>query len=191
MNLRYRLVLGIPLLLLGVLAPPPRPAVAADCFDVRVDYMGRDFVGFVNGTAFYRWHYRVVGEGCISKAMSHWALQVCQNYWSQISEVTTHCVDSSDPANGVDTYYNYAIGTDPTTGISGLKWNTDHGNVLDSPGEYDDFSFISPGSENLVVVEWGSKSGQILEFGTTTGPSCDPLPAERPSWGHLRTLYRR
>ena len=189
MKLRYRSVLWIPLMLLGVFAPMQQ-AAAATCFDVRVDYMGRDFVGFVNGVAFYRWHYRVTGEGCISKAMSHWTLQVCQNYWSQISEVTTHCVDNSDPPNGMDTYYTYAIGLDPTTGIGGLKWNTDSGNVIDTANEYDDFSFICPGSENLITVEWGSKSGQILEFGTTTGPSCDPTPTERPSWGRLRSIYR-
>jgi len=190
MRLRYRLLALVAVLVLSALAPAPRTASAADCFDVRVDYQGRDFLGFTGGVAYYRWHYRVVGEGCDAKTLSHWVLQLCQNYWPNVSEVSTLSVDSSQPANGDSTWYTYALGTDPTTGVAGLKWNTDHGNAIDSANEYDDFSFISPGSEDLILVGWGSKAGQITEFGTTTGPSCTPLPALHETWGRVKSRYR-
>ena len=178
------------LLLTGALALGPPQARAADCFDIRVEYRGRDFIGFIAGIAHYRWYYRVVGEGCDQKRLSHWVIELCSNYWSRVSEVSTLSVDSSQPANGDSTWYTYALGTDPTTGVSGLKWNTDHGNAIDSVNEYDDFSFISPGSEDLITVGWGSKAGQIYEFATTTGPSCSPSPTTSTSWGHVRRIYR-
>ncbi len=177
------------LLLLGVLVVGA-PARAADCFDVRVDYMGRDYLGAIAGIGYYRWHYRVTGETCDSKTLSHWVLQLCQNYWPNVSEVSTLSVDSSDLPDGTDTYYTYSIGVDPTTGIAGIKWNSDHGNILDKANEYDDFSFVSPGSEELVTVAWGSKAGQILEFGNTIGPSCNPVGIEHRTWGSIKTMYR-
>jgi hypothetical protein len=190
MRFRYRLFAPVAALLLGAFVPAARPAHAADCFDIRVDYQGRDFLGFTGGVAYYRWHYRVVGETCNAKRLSHWVLELCQNYWPNVSEVSTLSVDSSQPADGDSTWYTYALGTDPTTGVSGLKWNTDHGNALDTAAEYDDFSFISPGSEDLIVVGWGSKAGQIVEYGTTIGPSCTPLPALRETWGRVKSRYR-
>jgi hypothetical protein len=187
---RYLMVASATLAIVGVLLTGPRPAAAAGCFDVKVDYLGRDFIGLTLGIPYYRWHYRVTGEGCDDKQMSHWVIQLCENYWPNVSQVSTLSVDASQPANGDSTWYTYAIGTDPTTGVSGVKWNTDHGNALDATGEYDDFSFISPGSEDLVVVGWGSKAGQIIEYGTTVGPSCTPTPAQRQSWAGVKMLYR-
>jgi hypothetical protein len=191
MRLRFAAVLVLGAVLLGSGAPAPKPAAAADCFDVTVDYQGRDFLGFIGGVAYYRWHYRVTGATCDSKTLSHWVLQVCSNYWPNVSQVSTLSVDASQHANGDSTWYTYALGTDPTTGVSGLKWNTDHGNVLDATGEYDDFSFVSPGSEDLITVAWGSKAGQIFDYGTTVGPSCTPTDALHRTWGTLKTIYRR
>lgn len=185
---------GLFLVLLGSILLPAVPGQAGPptpCFDVGVQYTGRDFLYNSYGINYYRWHYRVTGETCINRALSHWVLNICEDYWSSISQISTLSVDSSDPAAGDSTFYSPTIGQDPTTGVDGIKWNTAGGNILDKAGEYDDFSFVSPGNENFITVTWAAKGGTLIDLGTTIGPSCDPLPVEDVTWSGIKTRFIR
>jgi hypothetical protein len=176
------------LCLMGLLSTSP--AFAQACFDADVEYLGRDFVTNIGGVNYYRWHYRATGESCINRGLSHWVLGICDVYFSHISEISTLSVDPSDAANGDSTWYSPQIGFDPTTSISGIKWNYVSGNQMDKQNEYDDFSFISPGNENFIQVVWTGKAGSIVEYGTTIGPSCDALPTQSTTWGGLKSRFR-
>lgn len=164
--------------------PPPQ------CFQVEVIYEGREFLYFEGGFNYYRWHYRVVGDSCITNALSNWMIGVCDELIFGVSDVSTMSVDQSDPANGDTTYYGYEVGWDPNSGLLGVKWEHVSGNELDTTNEYDTFSFISPGLEKDAEVKWVAKDGRIYEGATTIGPGCEPVPVERSSWGRLRALYR-
>ena len=168
----------------------PSLSQAQPCFDADVEYLGRDFVTTIGGVNYYRWHYRVTGENCINRGLSHWTLGICDVYFSHISEISTLSVDSSDPADGDSTWYQPEVGFDAATSISGIKWNHVSGNQIDKLGEYDDFSFISPGNENFIQVVWSGKGGSGTEYGTTIGPSCDALPVQPSTWGAVKARRR-
>ena len=173
------------------LAAPAVARAQSPCFDVSVQYLGRDFVQNIGGIDYYRWNYRVTGEGCINRGLSHWTLEICQNYWDLVSELSELSVDGSDPADGDSTFYMPEIGNDPTTGVAGIKWNVAGGNQIDKAGEYDDFSFVSPGNENYIIVAWAGKAGGQTEYGSTIGPSCDPLPVLHSTWGTIKSRFSR
>jgi hypothetical protein len=178
-------------LLAAVLAlPAARPTLAADpCFDVRVEYQGRTFYGHINNVQYWTWTYRVVGETCLNRGLSHWVLGLCSNYWNSTINVSTTSSDNSDPPNGQNTTYTYQFGNDPTTGQAGLKWNSAGGNQVDKAGEYDTFSFVSPGNENLMGVSWAAKGSTLIEHGTTIGPSCTPVPVETTTWTKVKARF--
>lgn len=164
--------------------PPPQ------CFEIEVIYEGRDFLYSEGSWNYYRWYYTVRGDTCITHALSNWILEVCDEYLPGVSEVSTLSVDQSDPAHGDSTYYAYEIGWQDRVEYFGIKWETVSGNELDTPGEYDSFSFISPGVEVDVEVKWVGKDGLLYDAGTTIGPGCFTVPVEHPSWGRLKTIYR-
>lgn len=191
MSSGQRVRLGIPLIAallfttpLVAQAAPPTP-----CYDVDIQFLGRTVHHVASGVTFYTWNYRVTGQTCINRAMSHWVLEVCPAYQNQITNISTLSVDHSDPAGGDSTTFSTALGNDPTTGVNGLKWNYATGNQLDKVNEYDDFSFVAPGSPTLMNVAWGSKGATIVEHGTVVGPACGPLPVQALSWGALKARY--
>ncbi len=180
------------LLLAGLgLAGLSTPALSGGtpCFDVRVEYRGREYVSTVGIVQYFRWTYRVYGQGCINKGLSHWTLQLCSEALSQSNGTSTQSVDASSPANGTITNYTPVRGLDPTTGITGMKWNFVAGNQVDKPGEYDEFSFIASGT--VTPVTWAAKGSQIVVSGTTFGPSCAPVPVENATWSSIKASYRR
>jgi hypothetical protein len=167
-------------------APPAPP-----CHEVVVLYEGRDFLYNASGLDFYRWHYKVMGDSCISMALSHWIVEVCGDFIDDISEVNTVSIDQSDPANGDTTSYVYETGLDPLSGIAGVKWEHAEGNELDGEAEYDTFSFVSPGHENPnAPVMWLSKGGTLVDAGYVIGPGCVPVSVEELSWGRLKAMWR-
>ena len=177
-------------LIAAILALPALPAKAAPpCFDVRVEYLGRTYYGLIGGVQYWTWSYKVVGETCLNRSLSHWVLGLCQNYWSLAINISTSSVDNSDAANGTTTTYTTAFGADPTTGQAGIKWNTATGNALDKVGEYDTFSFVSPGEENLMGVSWAGKGASLIEHGTTIGPSCTPVPVATTTWSNIKSRF--
>jgi hypothetical protein len=165
---------------------PPVP-----CHQVVVTYEGREFLYNAGGLDFYRWHYTVEGDSCINLALSHWIIEVCEDFIEDISEVSAMSVDQSDPANGDTTYYGHETGYDPLSELSGVKWEYASGNELDIDGEIDSFSFVSPGYENPnAPVMWESKGGQLYDAGFVTGPGCVPVTVEEMTWGRLKAKWR-
>lgn len=171
------------------LSSAPALAGPTPCFDVRVEYRGREYVSTVGIVQYFRWTYRVSGQGCINRGLSHWTLQLCAEALAQSDGTSTQCVDASDAPNGTVTNYSPVRGLDPTTGITGVKWNCVAGNPVNKPNEYDDFSFIASGT--VTPVTWAAKSAQIVVSGTTLGPSCAPVPVENATWSSIKATYRR
>jgi len=177
-------------LVAAALLVPTRPALAADpCFDVRVEYLGRTYYGNIGGVQYWTWNYKVIGETCLNRGLSHWVLGLCQNYWALVRNISTTSTDNSDPPEGTLTTYTTAIGLDPTTAESGIKWNSASGNQLNKVNEYDTFSFVSPGEENLMGVAWAAKGATLVEHGTTIGPSCSPVPVETTTWTKVKARF--
>jgi hypothetical protein len=175
-----------------LLAPIPttRDAAACDtcCFNVRIEYRGREAVKIVDNVQYYRWTYRVYGTNCINTAMSRWVLDMCTDKERQLSEISTQSVDSSDPSNGTTTYYQPAFGKDTATGHTGLRWVYQSGNAINKVNEYDEFSFVASGI--VTQVHWAAKSSCGTVCGTTWGPGCCPVATETATWGWVKTLYR-
>lgn len=170
-----------------LLAPEAR---AQACFDANIQYLGRTFVTNIAGVNYYKWEYRLTGTGCINRALSHWTLGLCQDFWPLVTGYSTESIDNSDLPDGTTTNYsNVQIGDDPTTGVAGIKWNYVSGNELNKVGEYDDFWFISPGDEVAMDVVWAGKGGQAVDYGTTTGPGCKPVPVEQSTWSGLKSRF--
>ena len=177
-------------LLAAALLVPSRPAMAADaCFDVRIEYLGRTYYGNIGGVQYWTWNYKVIGETCINRGLSHWVLGLCQNYWNLVFDISPTSTDNSDLPNGTLTSYTTSVGIDPPTGQSGIKWNHASGNQLDKMNEFDTFSFVSPGEENLMGVAWAGKGGTLVEHGTTIGPSCSPVPVETTTWTKVKARF--
>lgn len=166
-------------------------AQPAPCHEVTISYDGREYQYTVGGIDYYWWNYTVTGDPCITRALSYWVLEICPDFLMVVTDISTLSVDSSDPANGDSTYYDTEIGTDSKTGLTGVKWEHSWGNELDSPGEYDTFSFVSPGVEDPdSPVKWVSKSNQLFDAGYTVGPGC--LPSNRGAccgpWGSVACI---
>jgi hypothetical protein len=166
-------------------SPPPA------CHEISVVYEGREYLFSQDGLDFYRWHYTIVADSCVSKALSYWTLDICTDWLPYIMDVSSFSTDMSDSTNGETTSYRHEIGTDPKTGIIGLKWEHTEGNELDSPGEYDSFSFVCPGPEEiLTTVVWVSKGGLLYDGGTAARPGCIVIQTDRTTWGRLKSRYR-
>jgi hypothetical protein len=190
MTRRHSFLAGLSgLALAALLAPASLQATPTPCFDVGVQYLGRTYFGNIGGIDYYTWNYRVTGETCLNRGLSNWVLGICQNYWNLVTNVSTTSNDVSDLAGGTTTGYVYSIGTDPNSGVSGLKWDFTSGNQLNKPAEYDDFSFVAPGGQSLVTVTYGAKGSTIVETGTTIGPSCTPVPVETTSWSQVKARF--
>jgi len=178
---------------LGGLLFSPRADAAPTpgCYEISVVYEGREYLFSQGGLDFYRWHYTVIADSCVSRALSYWTIDICPDWLPYITDVSTSSTDLSDFANGETTNYRYEIGQDPKTGIIGLKWEHTGGNEIDSPGELDSFSFISPGLEDLSsTVAWVSKGGLLYDGGTAARPGCIVIPTDKTTWGQLKSIYR-
>ena len=190
MKKTYRFVFALLCLLPSMTALPRPLQAAAPCFDARVEYRGRAYVSTVGNVQFFRWTYRMYGQGCINRALSHWTIQLCADAQVLMNQTSNQCVDASDMANGPTTNYSPVRGPDPTTGLTGIKWNTAAGNPIDKAEEYDEFSFVASG--NVTTVNWAAKAAQIILTGTTFGPSCLPVPVENVTWSRIKgAAYNR
>jgi hypothetical protein len=175
-------------LLAALLLPAPSQALPPPCLDVNVEYLGRTLVANIGGVDYYRWCYRVTGQGCLNRGLSHITLELCQDFWDDVLEYSTQTADESDMPNGTTTDYVIEIGNDLTTGVGGIKWEFSGGNPLDLVGEYDTFCFVSTGEER--IANWASKGGQAQDSGTTIGPSCQPVPVRPSTWSSLKARFR-
>lgn len=169
------------------IATPPPP-----CHEIEITYQGREYAYKKQGVTYYRWYYTVTADSCITRAVSHWTIEFCGDWVNFVSAVSTRSVDASDLDGGDTAIYNYEIGYDPTTGLTGLKWEHAGGNELDRVGEYDRFSFICPGTATSESpLEWASKGGQLVDGGKVVGPGCfPPVSTDKITWGRLKALMR-
>ncbi|MBU0648186.1 glycosyltransferase family 2 protein, partial [Patescibacteria group bacterium] len=69
--------------------------------------------------------------------------------------------------------YGVEIGTDPKTGIYGIKWEIEL-----EPDESRDYSFTLEGKKCEACVRASVKAGRYFEIGEITGPSCEFCPGE-------------
>lgn len=180
-------VFGAALLALFLLSPlSSATAQPVPCYDVRVEFRGREATEIIGNVQFYRWTYRVYGVGCINRGLSNWSLELCASM--AISGVSEISVDASDPVNGTVTSYLSTFGQAPLSTIYILKWNFMGGNAINMPNEYDEFSFIASG--NITTVNWSSKGSTTTVTGTTLGPSCAPVASQATTWGGIKSRIR-
>jgi len=185
MKTKIGLLLAVVMVLSSVLAVSAAGMVPDDCDDyVNLGGFTICFLGKSdNGDGYSTWTYLVQSTGEFTeddedttrRALSHWVLQICPSTYGVV-----------DPGKG-DTYttfsgfgdftgrdgveYSVDIGTDPPTGISGIKFD-DAGGQLGKDGvtESDIFQFTLP-TQNIGIgeVEVGLKH-QYAYTGTISGP---------------------
>ena len=129
---------GNPSLSQSCVVPPPPPPTTATIGCVTVS------LASVEGNTFC---YQVTElDHC--KDLSHW-------------DLATDCVvTGGTPACGL------VVGTDPKSGIKGVKWNTE------SEFESGLFCLTVDGHPSLGEVQVASKSGIPISYGTIAGPVC-------------------
>lgn len=189
------LLWGLALMGATLLATPTVTGATGDhngnntgCFHVRVEFVGRVPVQNIGGVQYYRWSYRVYGDGCINRGLSHWVLGLCGDTQKGLTQVSTRSVDNTDPTGGQMSHYTYVLGKDPTTNVNGIKWNFVCGNQINKVSECDEFSFVATGEPTPMT--WAAKGARIVVTGTVPGPGCSPVPTEQVTWGQVKSLFR-
>jgi len=136
----------------------PSSASSATLLGYRITFNGVTY----NPDGTSTWRYTVTPLGIATKALSHWTLGLC---------IPTYGVVSAGPGG-------YEVGTDPTTGVTGIKWETQIG--PDDPAA--SFWFTISGWYQVAVVDVAVKAGQNVATGMVDGPSCDPVePTPTPT----------
>ena len=103
------------------------------------------------------WSYTVTPPGTGGpdiKDLSHWVLGLCE-------PPDDPTVVSSNPAG--------SKGTDPLTGLYGIKWDQQ----ISKTGDPVDHSFVLDGWYRVVEVDIAMKAGSNEFWGKIDGPSCD------------------
>jgi hypothetical protein len=165
----------------SVLAVEPAP-----CFDARIEFRGREATTLVGNVQFYRWTYRVYGQGCINRALGTVTLQSCASM--QVSGISGVSVDGSDALNGLATSYVGVFEQVPMSTAYRIRWDFIAGNPVNKVNEYDEFSFIASG--NITTIDWSAKGAPFVITGTTLGPSCAPVATQPTTWGAIKSRAR-
>lgn len=130
-----------------------------------VEFLGSTYDANAGTTAFA---YSVSGLG-IPPALSHFTLGIegCD-------------IVAGDPEP-------YVIGTDPTTGVTGIQWEL--GLEVDATRVY---TVIVAGQAGVGTVDVAVKGGDMFEAGTIAGPDCACVGAgAAPAEGHIVGVVRR
>lgn len=138
---------------------------------------GDNTLGFDN---WYVWKYKVtvISSGTRGHGLSHWVLELPVCYLTESPLFQE--IEASAGWGGGDKVRIFAPDTadpDPTTGLSGIKWDFVSGDELDTVGEYDYFWFSAP--TNLdIETDWAVKAGRegIFASGQVEGPECPSEP---------------
>lgn len=140
----------------------------------------------------YLWRYQVCASDQTNRGLSHWDLSICdaENSWhlgeDDMLYFDLSFFSGSDPyyytsAQGMT--YRVEFGTDPTTGVKGIKFEyagPDGGQIGDGL-TCDTFEFRLTEYFNVEDRQWGAKGGQELDYGTVGGPSCEPATPPPPT----------
>ena len=140
----------------------------------------------------YLWRYQVCASPATNRGLSHWSLSICdpENSWN-LGEDDMLYFDLSF-FSGSDPYYftsgagvNYVVefGTDPKTGVKGIKFEYDDadGSQIGDGLTCDTFAFRLTEQFEVVSRGWGAKGGQELDFGSVSGPACVPATPPPPT----------
>ncbi len=124
-------------------SPPPPPPASEPPTSTTVGCVTVDFLSQDQNTFCYR-----VTEIDNCKDLSHW-------------DLATNCsVSCGSPLSG------FVVGTDPKSGIKGVKWNTS------SSFDTGTFCLTVEGKATLGEVQVASKSGIPFSYSTIAGPVC-------------------
>ncbi len=142
------------------------------------DQYNIEFLGTSNGGL--TWSYKVTEIS--GQDLSHWTLGLCVDAgavveWSPIE---------GDNGGGIGAV---EIGLDPTTGVTGIKWNTggDFDGDGENAGDMQVFSFTLDAVYPVGTTDVAMKTGGADGIGSATidGPSCDVdvcQTADPPMW---------
>ena len=122
-----------------------------------VEFLGASYDSLAGETTFT---YRVTGQG-VPPALSHFDLELIG---CEFVEAAPGPIE---------------VGTDPTTGIDGVKW--DSGLETDESRIY---TVVLSGEVGIGTVDTAVKSGPTFEAGPIAGPNCEcglPTPAPSPT----------
>jgi len=133
--------------------PPPDP-----CFDVGVNLLSvtPDGDGYI-------WKYEVCAEPCSNRGMSHWVMSICGDPSVPPWDLTLPDVDYFDMGFFDEHYGNYyyttengnkykvELGTDPTTGVKGIKYEFVYGDQI----VYSDDCDGGPDDDDGDDCDWG------------------------------------
>jgi hypothetical protein len=184
--LRFSWSAGILLATLVISTSLPTPAAAQPCFDVRVEFRGREATTLVGNVQFYRWTYRVYGAGCINRALGTFSLESCASM--VISGASESSTDASDFAGGLVSSYLSTFEQVPMSTDYRQKWDFIGGNPVNKVNEYDEFSFIASG--HITTIDWTAKGAPFVITGTTLGPTCAPVANQSTTWGAIKSRAR-
>jgi len=136
------------------------------CEPMTIEFLGEDCTDSI-----CTWSYKVCQPGF---ALSHWVLGLCDWLEGHVTEagfidsggiktVLSRCIEQQ-------TSPCWSFGLDPTTGLSGFKWDN-----LEGPedGECWTFYFTIDVDLEQELIDWKSKNAQCISAGTITGPRCD------------------
>jgi hypothetical protein len=172
------------LLIVVVLLVSVGPALAAsvipgDCVDsVQVAGFTICFVGKTdNNDNTSTWTYAIQSDGDPSTpALSHWTLQLCPATLPYVDPnngdvyVTPATISGFEGREGIE--YTVVLGSDPTTGVSGIKYEDGTPNLGENGQvETDIFQFTLP-TQNIAIGEttFATKAGPGSGTGTIQGP---------------------
>ncbi len=136
----------------------------------KIEFLGTSDAG-------YTWTYRV--SEIAGKDLSHWTLGLCIDT-DEIVDWTPKEGDNNGQIGEVD------FGLDPTTGVSGIKWNTgeDYDGDGDENNDVYEFSFTLSKLYPIQPTPVAAKT-QTVGHATINGPGCDIDVcelAEPPAW---------
>jgi len=190
------LALVVPTIASAALTPPD-PAI----FDVAIE---NTMAGVYDGTG-YVWEYKVTGVNGNNKALSHWTLGLCADWFlpGGNSPLDWSFFDFDDPdylwnapttpapyTGAVGDVYEVEWGLDPTTGVEGIKYNSRQvDGSLNSDGDFEYFSFRLTEEFKAMEANWAAKDGNVpLVYGTVLAPSCEDCPPVVPEPATLLLL---
>ncbi len=124
----------------------PSHYFGSDCANYHIEYLGAYFDG--TNTNF---SYNVSADS--PPAVSHWVLAL------------DSCIEEADIVSATE---NWKFGTDPTTGLRGIKFD----DLEIEAGESQEFFFVLAGYWPEGDTEAAIKAGTLICYNNTTGPVC-------------------
>lgn len=140
----------------------------------------------------YVWTYQVCATPESNRGLSHWTMSICGDPTVPVWDLELPEVDYFDlaffSASGGEYFYTSAsgnlyhveFGTDPTTGLYGIKFNWESGYEIKG-GTCGTLAFRLDTSFNAIERTWSAKGATLVDYGLALGPACAPdVPPPTP-----------